>query len=337
MSLRSTKSLPNLKKAIRLDSFSGLPATPFCDNSFEVLQRKYVHHTNKNDHTILLTNGTNTNTAANFVSLNHPTNFSGLSLRDLKVQCRSRGLKVSGTKKDLISRLSTTSTGSIKQQTKKDMPKIRLEEKKITELKKDLTSKPARQSKKRKNVLSAKKTQDLSQKISQSVSSAAPKTVDQITNTVILNSAAQSGTSVLYSHDHGKLVSNTVFPRTSPRNIPQRVYMPHKLSLEVPDFSSFTISQDIHKNNALVHEPKLGDLLILKQLASGLSLDSGDTNSLIKKPMPSSSNKKDEPFAASTKPLATRDKVFFVTFVTSILLWWDILPLSLSSPDEKNE
>ena len=113
--------------------------------------------------------------------------------------------------------------------------------------------------------------------------------------------------------------------------------MPHKLSLEVPDFSSFTISQDIHKNNALVHEPKLGDLLILKQFASGLSLDSGDTKSLIKKPMPPSSNKKDEPFAASTKPLATRDKVFFVTFVTSILLWWDILPVSFSSSDEKNE
>lgn len=341
MSLRSTKSLPNLKKAIKLEYFSGLPATPCCNNHFEVIQKKYVHHTNKNDHTILLTTNTTTNTTGSVANFTHPNAFSGLSVKDLKLQCRSRGLKVSGTKNELISRLSTISKSTAKQQSSKHLQEASLGNGKSTGSNEKFTSKPAKKSKKRKNLLSAKKTQDLSQKITQSISSTNSKPAEQSTNKEILSNAAQSDTSKSYAFDQGKLVSNTVFPHTSPRNVPQRVYMPYKLSLEVPDVSGCTrtrnehTSQNSSENNSLLKKSNLDDLLILKQLSSGLSVSSVNAKSLIKQSVPSSSDKKDEPFTSSTKPLTMRDKVFFITFVTSTLYWWDILPVSLLPFAEK--
>ncbi|KAH3903303.1 Aim34p SCDLUD_000928 [Saccharomycodes ludwigii] len=60
---------------------------------------RFVHNTNKQDHTTLF------NTSND--------KYSKMSLKHLKIECKNRGLKVSGKKSDLISRISAFESSSI--------------------------------------------------------------------------------------------------------------------------------------------------------------------------------------------------------------------------------
>lgn len=93
MSLRKVKSLPTLRALSGVSNPIMRPPTPRLF-LIQASGAKYVHNTPKKDHTTLLTTDKH-------------ASFNVMSLKALKNECRSRGLRVSGKKAELVDRILT--------------------------------------------------------------------------------------------------------------------------------------------------------------------------------------------------------------------------------------
>lgn len=87
MSLRKVRSLPSLRVLCEASNPLIKPVAPALP-----YQIRQVHNTKKNEHSPLLTNDSH-------------SAFTRMSLKTLKNECRSRGLKVSGRKSELVDRI----------------------------------------------------------------------------------------------------------------------------------------------------------------------------------------------------------------------------------------